>query len=124
MHYTTIYPQIQRFEPTTMHFTTIDHALTTILTPKRQRFEPTAMHFTTIDPQKDKDSKTRPCTAPLTQKRQKFEPMTMHSLDFDLRKTDSLDKLRKGLKTHLFRKHLKNGVWADLDIWTSGDCAL
>jgi hypothetical protein len=33
--------QSQRFEPTTMHYTTID--------PKIKRFEPTTMHYTTID---------------------------------------------------------------------------
>jgi hypothetical protein len=66
----------QRFEPTTMHYTTIDPQKTKIRTQdhalhhhwwsqKRQRFEPKTMHYTTIDdPRKDKDSNPRPCTTP------------------------------------------------------------
>jgi hypothetical protein len=42
---TTINPQNQRFEPTTMHYyTTIQQ--------KSERFKPTTMHYTTIDPKK------------------------------------------------------------------------
>jgi hypothetical protein len=65
MLYTTMDPpKCQIFEPTTMHYTTIDlqkskirtHDMlyTTMDPPKCQIFEPTTMHFTTIDPQKTK----------------------------------------------------------------------
>jgi hypothetical protein len=43
---------------------THDHALHPPLTPKCKIFEPTTMHYTTIDPQNDKNSNPRPCTTP------------------------------------------------------------
>jgi hypothetical protein len=62
--------------------------------PKRQRFDPTTMHYTTIDPPNIKDSNPRPCTIPpLTPKgalhhhwppqSQRFEPTTMHYTTID-----------------------------------------
>jgi hypothetical protein len=49
------------------------------LTPKSKRFEPTTMHYATMNPKKVKDSKPRPCTTPtLTPKCQIFEPTNMH----------------------------------------------
>jgi hypothetical protein len=49
------------------------------LTPKCQRFEPTAMHYTTIDSKNVRDSTTRPCTTPpLTPKNERFKHTTMH----------------------------------------------
>jgi hypothetical protein len=65
----------QRFEPKTMHYTTIDPqdsnprpCTTPLLTPKSQRFEPKTMHYTTIDPQI-------------------FQPTTMHYTTIDSKKT-------------------------------------
>jgi hypothetical protein len=68
MHYITIDPNIQRFEPTTMHYTTIDwpppksqfeptSKHSPPLTPKSQRFKPKAMHYTTLT---QKKSEIRP----------------------------------------------------------------
>jgi hypothetical protein len=67
------------------HALTHDHALLHHHCPKSQRFEPTAMHYTTIDPQKVRYSTTRPCTTPpLTAKNSRFEPTTMHYTTIDI----------------------------------------
>jgi hypothetical protein len=64
---------------------TLDHSLTTI-DPQNQRFEHTTMnYYTTIDHKKVKDSNPRPCTTtpPLSKISQIFELMTMHYITID-----------------------------------------
>jgi hypothetical protein len=87
-------PTNQRFEPTTMNYTTIDPqkfkdsnprlCTTPPLTPINRRFEPTTMHYTTIDPPK---SKIRTHDHELHQhwppKIQRFEPTTTHYTNID-----------------------------------------
>jgi hypothetical protein len=57
MHYTTIDPKIQRFEPTCKTIDLLHHYTT--LTSKGQIFDPKTMHCTTIDPPKKTKIRTQ-----------------------------------------------------------------
>jgi hypothetical protein len=79
LHKSILTQKRQRFETTT--------CTTPPLTPKSQRFEPKTMHNTTIDPQKVKDSDPRPCTTPPFPKSQRFEPNTKQYTTIDPKKS-------------------------------------